>query len=249
MAPMRRILHSMNHQHGKSLGLRILTALAACLVLAGCHQDMWNQAYYRAYEKDESTGAASSSRTPIEGVVAYQGARREWTAPVFVDMNDGVREVPSNTDVAFWTGRNGDGSYVADNYFEVTPELLARGQERFNISCSACHGLGGSGNGLVVQRGFPVPSTYHQDRLREVEDGYIFDVITNGFGRMYGYAGRIAPEDRWAIAAYVRVLQVSQNIDISDPESEMAKVVADGIHAQEAAAKKAADAAAHADHH
>lgn len=239
----------MNHQHGKCLGLRIFTALAACLVLAGCHQDMWNQAYYRAYEKDESTDAASSSRMPIEGVVAYQGARREWTAPVYTAMNDGVREVPGITDEAFWSGRKSDGSYVADNYFEVTPELLARGQERYNISCSACHGLGGNGNGLIVQRGFPIPSTYHQNRLREVEDGYIFDVITNGFGRMYGYAGRIAPEDRWAIAAYVRALQVSQNVDISDPQSEMAEMVADGIQAQEAAAKKAAEAAAAADHH
>lgn len=249
MAPMRRILHSMNQQHGKSLGLRIFTALAACLVLAGCHQDMWNQAYYRPYKKDQSTGAASSARMPVEGTVAYQGARREWTAPVYQQIGDGERQVPGIVDEAFWTGRQSDGSYVADNYFEVTPELLARGQERYNISCALCHGLGGNGNGLIVQRGFPVPSTYHQDRLREVEDGYFFDVITNGFGRMYGYAGRIAPEDRWAIAAYVRVLQASQNVDISDPQSEMAKMVEAGIRAQEAAAKKAAEAAAAADHH
>lgn len=94
---------------------------------------------------------------------------------------------------------------------KVTPALLQRGQERFDIFCSVCHGRTGYGDGMIVQRGFPQPPSYHSERLRTVSDGYIFDVITHGYGVMYAYAARVPVADRWAIVAYIRALQLSQH--------------------------------------
>jgi hypothetical protein len=98
----------------------------------------------------------------------------------------------------------------------LTPQLLKRGQERYKIFCTPCHGVQGDGNGMVAMRGMKHPPTYHQARLREVPNGYIFDVITNGFGGMLGYSAQIPPSDRWAIIAYVRALQLSRNAPISE---------------------------------
>ena len=90
------------------------------------------------------------------------------------------------------------------------------GRERYNIYCSPCHDYTGSGKGLVVQRGFPPPPSYHLDRLVKAPAGHFFDVITNGYGTMYSYASRVTPEDRWAIAAYIRALQLSQHAALQD---------------------------------
>ena len=87
---------------------------------------------------------------------------------------------------------------------KLTPQLLARGRERYDIYCAVCHGATGEGNGEIVQRGFPAPPTYHSERLRNAPIGHFYDVITNGYGVMYPYATRVAPNDRWAIAAYIR---------------------------------------------
>ena len=95
--------------------------------------------------------------------------------------------------------------------FPVTKEVLERGQKRFNIYCSPCHDRLGNGDGMIVRRGYRHPPSYHIDRLRQVPNGYIFDVITNGFGAMPDYAAQIPPRDRWAIVAYIRALQFSQN--------------------------------------
>jgi len=94
----------------------------------------------------------------------------------------------------------------------LTPQLLQRGQERFNIYCAPCHGATGEGNGMIVRRGYPPPPSYHIDRLRAAADGHFFEVITNGFGRMYEYGTRVPVEDRWAIIAYIRALQLSQHV-------------------------------------
>ena len=93
---------------------------------------------------------------------------------------------------------------------------MQRGRERFNIYCTPCHGLLGDGRGMVVQRGLRQAATYHQERLQRALPGYFFDVITNGFGAMQGYAEQIPPRDRWLIAAYVRALQLSQNASVDD---------------------------------
>jgi mono/diheme cytochrome c family protein len=103
----------------------------------------------------------------------------------------------------------------------ITAALLARGQARFNIYCSPCHGRVGDGNGMVVQRGFPAPPSYFTDRLLQAPSQHFYDVITNGYGAMYSYAARVAPEDRWAIAAYIRALQASQHAKVDQlTESE-----------------------------
>jgi mono/diheme cytochrome c family protein len=103
----------------------------------------------------------------------------------------------------------------------ITDALLARGQERFDIYCAPCHGRVGDGNGMIVQRGFPRPPSYHIDRLRQASAQHFYDVISNGYGAMYSYAIRVAPADRWAIVAYIRALQASQDTKLADvPPSE-----------------------------
>lgn len=105
-----------------------------------------------------------------------------------------------------------DGQVVVTMPISVTEAFLLRGQEQYDIYCAPCHGLGGFGKAVVVQRGFPEPPNFHTIRLREAPDGYYFDVITNGFGQMFSYAPQIEPGDRWAIIAYIRALQLSQHM-------------------------------------
>jgi mono/diheme cytochrome c family protein len=97
----------------------------------------------------------------------------------------------------------------------VTAALLARGQQRFDIFCAPCHGRTGDGHGMIVERGFPAPPSYHIDRLRQAPAQHFYDVITNGYGVMFSYAQRVPPDDRWAIAAYIRALQASQDIPVA----------------------------------
>ena len=105
----------------------------------------------------------------------------------------------------------------------VTAALLARGQERFAIFCQPCHGAGGDGNGIIVQRGMPRPTSYHDERLRAADDKYLFDVITNGHGAMYSYASRVPPQDRWAIVSYIRALQLSRHASLDDVPPDQRK--------------------------
>lgn len=96
---------------------------------------------------------------------------------------------------------------------EITPDLLARGQQRFEIYCAPCHGIAGYGDGLIVRRGFPAPPSFHQERLREAPAGHFLAVIANGFGAMFPYGDRVPPGDRWAVVAYIRALQLSQHAE------------------------------------
>ncbi|MGA8310093.1 MAG: cytochrome c [Terriglobales bacterium] len=141
-----------------------------------------------------------SARPPVEGTVA-RGQLRE--------------------DTYFYTGKFGEnpGDYMP---FPVTEEILARGQERYNIHCAPCHSRLGDGNGVIPSRGFPrKPPSYQTERLRKAPLGYFFDVITNGFGSMPDYASQIPPRDRWAIVAYIRALQLSQGATAADiPEGQ-----------------------------
>ena len=109
------------------------------------------------------------------------------------------------------------------NHFPLTVDLklLGRGEERYNIFCSPCHGLQGDGNGMVAVRGMKRPPSYHQDRLRQVPNGYVYDVMSNGFGQMLGYSAQIPPRDRWAIIAYIRALQLSRNMKAADLSAEL----------------------------
>lgn len=170
------------------------------LVMAsGCRKGMVENGKVKPLERSDFFSNGMTARQPVEGTVA----RGEF-----------------NADTAYFQGEI-DGRLVTGFPMPVTLELLKRGQERFDIFCSACHGRTGSGNGMIVQRGFPAPPTYHQERLRDVPPGYLFGVMTRGYGVMYSYAGRVPPADRWAIAAYIRALQYSQNARWNDvPESE-----------------------------
>ncbi len=158
------------------------------LLLGACRQDMHNQPKYLPLRESEIFADGRSARPLVEGTVA-RGALRE--------------------DTVFFTGKSGT-AFVTELPVPLTPALLARGRQRFEVFCSPCHGRTGRGDGMVVQRGYKAPSSYHVDRLRAMPIGYFFDVITNGYAAMPDYAAQVPPADRWAIAAYIRVLQFSQ---------------------------------------
>jgi mono/diheme cytochrome c family protein len=127
-------------------------------------------------------------------------------------------------DPLLFTGKI-DGADATVFPFPIDEKRMARGRERFNIYCSPCHGRTGQGDGMVVRRGYRRPPTYHQDRLRDAPVGHFFDVMTNGFGAMPDYAAQIAPADRWAIAAYIRALQLSEHATVQDvPAGERDKL-------------------------
>jgi cytochrome c553 len=127
-------------------------------------------------------------------------------------------------DELLYTGRV-DGRYSEVFPFPIDRAVLERGRQRFNIYCSVCHDQLGNGQGMIVQRGFRPPPSLHEERLRKAPPGLLFDVITNGFGVMWSYADRIETRDRWAIAAYIQALQLSQNARIEDlPEAERSRL-------------------------
>ena len=124
-----------------------------------------------------------------------------------------------NEDEHLHTGRV-DGSFAESFPFEVTKETLKRGQERYEIFCATCHDRAGTGNGMIVKRGYKQPPSLHEDRLRDSAPGYFFHVMTQGFGIMPSYRYQLNPEDRWAVAAYIQALQLSQNATIDDVPDE-----------------------------
>jgi mono/diheme cytochrome c family protein len=178
----------------KSQSKYLLALIAAVVFAAGCRQDMHDAPRYEAFEASASFADHRASRNPPAGTVA-----RGW-----------LRD-----DDALYTGKI-NGQTVDQFPFPIGRAELERGQQRFNIYCTPCHGRVGDGNGMVVQRGLRQAASYHQDRLREEKVGYFYDVITNGFGAMQGYAEQIPVRDRWLIVAYVRTLQLSQHASVDD---------------------------------
>jgi len=166
----------------------ILFALAAF----GCRQDMHDQPKLKPY-RASSFFADGSGMRPLPAHTVARGTLRE--------------------DAFFFTGRMPDGSIATELPMPMTRALLKRGQERFDIFCTPCHGRVGEGRGMVVRRGYKQPTSYHDERLRQVPIGYFFDVMSNGFGVMPSYAPQVPAEDRWAIAAYIRALQLSQHVE------------------------------------
>jgi hypothetical protein len=184
-------------------GLHVACMGALALLLAGCRLDMHLQPKYLPYEPTDFFADGRSERQPVPGTVARGQLR---------------------VDELFYTGK--ENGVESNRFpFPITRADLERGRERYNVYCTPCHDYSGSGRGMIVQRGFPQPPSYHITRLREMPVGHFFQVMTNGFGAMYSYAARIEPADRWRIAAYIRVLQLSQNAMLQDvPESERAKL-------------------------
>jgi len=134
-------------------------------------------------------------------------------------VDDTVARGTLQDDAAFFTGKT-NGAEVDALPFPLTAELLDRGEQRFNIYCAPCHDVTGSGHGMIVRRGYKQPPSYHIDRLRQIPIGHFYDVMTNGFGAMPDYKAQITPRDRWAIAAYIRALQLSQHASLADVPQE-----------------------------
>ena len=179
----------------------LASAATALIALVGCHRDMYDQPRLEPLEKNTFFDDGRASRPLVEGVVEY-GA---------ID--------PTNV---LLTGKvNGQLTDELPPEFQLDAALLKRGEQRFNIFCSNCHGLSGDGDGMIVLRGYRKPPTYHSERLRGTPIGHFFDVATNGFGVMPSYASQIPVADRWAIAAYIRALQLTQYAKLDDlPEAE-----------------------------
>lgn len=161
--------------------------LLALPAISACRQDMHNQPKYRPLRASAFFADGSSARPLVEGTVAR-----------------GLLQA----DEAFYTGTL-NGALVREMPLPVDAALVARGQERYDIFCAPCHGATGEGNGLIVQRGYRAPTTFHDPRLRLAEAGHFFDVMTNGFGAMPDYRQQVSPRDRWAIVSYVRALQLA----------------------------------------
>jgi len=169
------------------------------LLLAGCRQDMHDQPKYVPLRPSDFFADGRSARPIPEGTVS-RGNLKE--------------------DTLYYTGKGADGKPSNQFPMPVTKELILRGEQRYNIYCTPCHDRTGNGNGMIVRRGYRRPPTYHSDRMREQPNGYYYDVITNGFGAMPDYAAQIQPQDRWAIVAYIRALQLSQQASINDVPAE-----------------------------
>jgi mono/diheme cytochrome c family protein len=168
--------------------------LVALTGAAACRQDMHDGPRYKPLQASDIYADKRSARPIIEGTVA-RGFLKD--------------------DDVFYTGMQA-GAPVDKIPMPLTDAVVARGRERFNIYCSPCHGVAGDGTGMIVQRGYKKPVSYHDPRLRNEKAGYFFDVMTRGFGQMPDYAAQVSPKDRWAIVAYIRALQLSQHASVGD---------------------------------
>lgn len=194
------------------------------MLLAGCHTDMWVQPRMGPQEPSDFHPDKLGSRPLVPGTVARDHLRQ---------------------DDAFFTGRV-NGALVTEIPMRLNQAqlkaLIERGRERFDIYCSPCHGRVGDGHGMITQRGLQLrrpPANYHTDRLRQMPIGHFYDVMTNGYGVMFSYASRVEPQDRWAIASYIRALQLSQHAtaqSLSAQQIQQIKEEANRPPAQPAAA-------------
>ena len=185
-----------------AIGLFVVAGLTG----VACRQDMHDQPSYSPLESSSFYADGSASRPPIAGTVA-RGHLRE--------------------DVELYTGRLPGGSEepAIAFPFPIDATVMARGQDMFNAYCSSCHGKTGAGDGMVVKRGFSRPPLLTEERLRTLPVGHFFDVITNGIGAMPDHAAQIGVEDRWAIIAYIRALQLSVSASVDDvPAAERARL-------------------------
>lgn len=177
-------------------------ALAGTTVfLGGCHLDMYIQPKIKAQGENKMFADGAGTRLPVKGTIEFGKPK---------------------LDTEYYTGYQADGKLLREMPIQVDEAVMKRGKERYDIYCQHCHGAAGDGAGMIAQRGFALArpvGNYHTDRLREMPVGHFFDVITNGYGTMYGHASRIKPDDRWAIVAYIRALQVSQGATVDQLDS------------------------------
>jgi mono/diheme cytochrome c family protein len=179
----------------RSKVLALVGWAAVVVALVGCNQKMGEQPAYRPYQSSDFFPDGTSAR-PIPADTVARG-----------HLSD---------DTLLFTGKDASGQDATEFPYPITRDVLERGRDRYSIYCVPCHGPLGDGDGIVVQRGFNPPPSYHSDRLRNAPVGHFFDVITNGYGAMPSYADQVPVDDRWAIIAYIRALQLSQNAPIAD---------------------------------
>lgn len=178
---------------------RWLAVALGALLLAGC-ADMKDQPRYEALEHSDFFADGSSARHPVEGTIA-RGTLRH--------------------DDAMYKGMDDEGNFVTTIPVAVDEARLERGRERYDIFCSPCHDQTGSGYGMIVRRGYKQPTSFHDARLKGMPHGYYYDVITNGFGDMSSYAAQVKPEDRWAIVAYIRALQLAHDTELASLPADL----------------------------
>ncbi|HEY6484468.1 MAG TPA: cytochrome c [Steroidobacteraceae bacterium] len=201
-----------------SVVLIVCSAFTLCGCERGLHE-MYDQPKYKPLTPTPLFPDGNSSRPQVPGTVPRSAGALAGTSS---GRNGMVSLVPPPGPAV---GVDAQGHSLAQsatpmvpvyaNPEPITPALLARGRERFNIYCAPCHSEAGDGDGMIVRRGFPAPPSYHTDRLRNAPDSHFYQVISNGYGVMYPYADRITPADRWAIVAYIRALQLSQHAPAS----------------------------------
>jgi mono/diheme cytochrome c family protein len=191
----------------------IILASTILLILAGCGRErpseksplginrgMRSQPKYKAYSENDFFADGGNMRMPVAGTMA-RGQLHE----------DGIH----------YTGKDKDGNFAATAPVSITRQLLKRGQERFDIYCSPCHSRLGDGKGIMITRGYLPPPSFHDDRIRQLPDGHIFDVISHGIRNMPSYGHQVPVSDRWAIIAYMRTLQKSQEATLEDIPAEL----------------------------
>lgn len=191
-----------------------LSLIAYCLLGMACRYDMQDQPKYRYYKKSDFFADNRASRDLPDGTVPrgfLKDNKALYTGKI--DNPNANAQVQTTTDASGNTLVASFPNDIDEFPLPVTRELVDRGQDRFNIYCIVCHGPLGNGDGMVVRRGFSKPPTYHDDRLRNAPVGHFFDVISNGWGKMNSYADKLTVADRWAVVAYIRALQASQNPD------------------------------------
>lgn len=214
-----------------------LAPVALALALSGCEkamQDMYNQPKYKPLGASALWPDGRASRPDVANTLAYSGGAAAGTSSGRL----GTLPPPASEAPTYPVDDQGrikadltSGSpqpLLATNPLPMDRPTLERGRERFDIYCSPCHSVAGDGDGMIVRRGFPSPPSYHTDRLRNAPDAHFYSVITNGYGMMYSYADRVAPHDRWAIVAYIRALQLSQDARIGDVPPERRAELAKG---------------------
>ena len=202
---------------------------------------MHDQPKYRPLRPVDSFGAIKderSARPLVEGTVARDQLREDvefYTGKVAGATSTSAPQAPASGQASS-SGQSSPSAapqtyqgFVTEFPIEITAADLDRGQERFSIYCSLCHGSTGEGNGMIVRRGFRRPPSYDEERLRQAPPGYFFDVITNGFGTMPDYASQISPEDRWKIVAYIRALQLSSRGTVADVPADQRGKLSSGL--------------------
>jgi mono/diheme cytochrome c family protein len=188
-----------------SRGSTAAVFVLALVLLSGCRSEMYNQARYEPLEPSEFFEDGASARPLVAGTVARDDPRGG--------------PPPGAAEDVFYSGWE-KGKLAETVPFPVDRAVLERGQERYRIYCIPCHGESGDGRGIIVRRGFNPPPPYFSGELLHQPIGHFFDVMTRGYGTMYSYAARVPPRDRWAIAAYIRVLQLSQHAVVADLPAE-----------------------------